>query len=154
MRNKSYLTALILSVCISPLVCPEVSERTNKAGGYGAFAACDTWQKWVEHITGGNLEFAGFARHDDKECQELAAYVYETFMTNAGDDEYATEAHDDMQTSRAADEYMEYAYNDEYASDTRDDHAVPGYDDEDRLAMYPDDDSENAEAYEADTPSD
>jgi hypothetical protein len=120
MKNRTYLTSLILSACISLFICPEVSGRINKADGYGAFAACDTWQKWVEHITGGDFEFTDFARHDNEECEELAAYVYERFMTNAGDDELATEAQDDK--------YMTDAYGGEYASDTTDDYTVPGYD--------------------------
>ena len=120
MKNKTFLTAVILSACISLFICPELSGRINKADGYGAFAACDTWQKWAEHITGGDFEFTGFARHDNEECEELAAYVYERFMTNSDDDEFATEARDD--------EYMEYAYDGEYASDMTDDYTVPGYD--------------------------
>ena len=89
MKNKTFLTAVILSVCISLFICPEVSGRINKAGGYGSFSACDTWQKWVEHITGGDFEFTDFDRHDNEGSEELAAYVYDRFMTNADDDEDA-----------------------------------------------------------------
>ena len=114
MKNKTFLTAVILSACISLFICPELSGRINKADGYGAFAACDTWQKWAEHITGGDFEFTDFARHDSKECEELAAYIYDRFMTNADDDEYAC----DMTDEYTVPEYDEW------------------YDDEDRFAMY------------------
>ncbi|RKY09981.1 MAG: hypothetical protein DRP66_00805 [Planctomycetota bacterium] len=70
MKNKTFLTAVILSACISLFICPELSGRINKADGYGAFAACDTWQKWAEHITGGDLEFSDFTQNDKKECED------------------------------------------------------------------------------------
>ena len=120
MKNKTYLKAVILSACISLFICPEVSGRINKAGGYGAFAACDTWQKWAEHITGGDFEFVDLVRYDNEEYEELAAYVYTRFMANAGDEEFATEVRND--------EHVEYAHDDEYAFDTAGEYTVPGYD--------------------------
>ena len=126
MRNKLILTTVILSAFMSLFICPQVSGRIDKAGDYGAFAECDTWQKWVEHITDGDFKFTGFARYDGKECEELAAYVYDKFMTNAADDEYA--------------------------SDTTVNYAVPGYDEsydeEDRFDLYVDDEY-NIEQYDS-----
>ena len=70
MKNQTFLTAVILSACMFLFICPEVSGRINKADGYGAFSACDTWQKWAEHITGGDLEFSDFAQNDKEGSED------------------------------------------------------------------------------------
>ena len=86
MKSKIFLTAVILSACMFLFICPEVSGRINKADGYGAFAACDTWQKWAEHITSGDFEFTGFAQND-KEGREDYDDEYEDFSSEDDEDD-------------------------------------------------------------------
>lgn len=99
MKNKIFLTAVILSACMFLFICPAVSGRINEADDYGAFAACDTWQKWAEHITNGDFEFTGFARHDNEGSDEYASFYddeqsdmdgsYEAYDYDADDEEDA-----------------------------------------------------------------
>jgi len=133
MRNKSHLMAVILSACILLSVCPALAGQFRRVRGYGSFAACDTWQKWVKHITGGDLSFAGTARHDKKTSRQPATstYTYNNFTTDA-DGRFATdEYHDEGYTAEAwGGEYMTYEYQDIPAPEVDSEYPVCEYDEE------------------------